>query len=102
MSGDAVELQFEMFALVRSIELEMAAVETDTARPIALRTVLRSIERSLDHPVVWQVELAPAGVIEARGGRTIGVAGLGQTIGIVVILRDGKRDVTLMESPTAV
>ena len=67
----AVELDRDELVFVRRVQLEMLAIPADAAGGVAVAAAVLGAERSFDAPVVRQVDLTPAGVVERghdRGG----------------------------------
>ena len=63
--GNAVELDFQMLAVIGGIELEIFAIPTDSARAITFADAYLFIERLLHRPVVRQIDRLPRRVVKA-------------------------------------
>ena len=70
MRGHAVELQLDVPAAIRRIELEGAPIPTDAAWTIALLLFRFGIERLLNRPIMREVHLPPVAVVVTARRRT--------------------------------
>jgi hypothetical protein len=73
---DAVELDGDFLIAIRRRQPEMLAIPPDAVRRPSVRSAARRVlaERALDAPVVRQLELSPARIVERRSLRVADVA----------------------------
>ena len=63
--SNAVELNFQVLAVIGGIEFEILPIPTDAASAITFSNTCLLIERLLYRPVMGQIDLLPRGVIKA-------------------------------------
>ena len=100
---DAVELQFQVFAAIGRIQLELASIPGDSTLAIPLRFICFGIPRLFNHPIVRQIEFSPSLVVELRRCRAPGARGFGAPFSLVAVCsEDGVRNITEMKPPAMV
>ncbi len=100
--GDAVELQFDMFAVVGGVECQVIAIPGDTAAAIALVDIGGFFNGLETGEVVREGDLCPGTVVIAGAGGTQGMAGLGGIIGVVMADQYRHRNIAVVEAPALV
>ena len=100
--GHAVQLQFDMFAVVGPREQKRVAIPGDAALAITLIDISILIERLGTGEIVRQGDVGPCAVIIIHRGRAERIARLGRVICLVMRHQRRHGDIAFVEAPALV
>ena len=99
---NTIKLEFQMFAAIGGIYLEVAAIPTDSTGSISLGNVGFWVERCFRGPVVGEIQFPPVGIIVNRSGCSAGRSCFGIEVGGLVTCNHRKGNVSQMKKPSAI
>ena len=102
VGGNAIKLEFQMFAAIGGIDLEVAPIPTDSTGSISLGNVGFWVERCFRGPVVREIQFPPVGIIVNRSGCSAGRSGFGIEVGDLVAVDHREGDISQIKQPSAI